>query len=243
MVARHLELSRSQRVFSASSIVAAVLLLGVCGVRIAGGVDLIQWWVLPVLVSGIAAADFGSGLVHWFADTWGRDDLPVIGRRLLVPFRLHHVNPDDLIDRPFVDCNGDVAFVTLPVLLGSLAVPLEAPWGGPAAVFLFALSGIGVMTNQIHQWAHMPTPPRLVRLLQRGSLFLGYAAHAEHHECPYDANYCITTGWCNRPLEAIGFFKRLEAAITYLTGAQPRQDDRRYEAAKLRASASPCNPS
>jgi plasmanylethanolamine desaturase len=70
-----------------------------------------------------------------------------------------------------------------------------------------------------------------VRLLQMCRLFLGHAAHAEHHNRPYAANYCITTGWCNRPLEAIGFFRRLEAAITRLTGAQPRQDDRRYEAA------------
>jgi hypothetical protein len=37
-----------------------------------------------------------SGIVHWSADTWGRDDLPVVGQRLLVPFRLHHVDPDDL---------------------------------------------------------------------------------------------------------------------------------------------------
>jgi plasmanylethanolamine desaturase len=229
VVSRHLELSRSQRVFSAISIAAALILLGVCAVRVAAGVDLLQWWVPLALVGGIAAADFGSGLVHWFADTWGRDDMPVIGRRLLVPFRLHHVHPDDLIERPFVDCNGDVAFVTTPVLIGLLAVPLGTPWGGPLAVFLLGLSGLGMMTNQIHQWAHMPSPPRPVRLLQRCGLFLGQAAHAEHHDRPYDANYCITTGWCNRPLEAIGFFRRLEAAITRLTGAQPREDDRRYE--------------
>jgi hypothetical protein len=34
---------------------------------------------------------------------------------------------------------------------------------------------------------------------------------------------------CNRPLEAIGFFRRAEVAITRLTGAAPRHDDRRYE--------------
>jgi len=59
---------------------------------------------------------------------------------------------------------------------------------------------------------------------------LGRAAHATHHDRPYDAHYCITTGWCNRPLEAIGFFRRMERAITWLTGAHPRQDDERYEA-------------
>ena len=237
MLPRHLELSRSQRAFSAISIAAALALFGLCAARIATEVHLTQWWVPLALLGGMAAADFGSGIVHWFADTWGRDDLPVIGRRLLVPFRLHHVNPDDLLERPFIDCNGDVAFVTLPVLLGLLAVPLTAPWGGPLAIFLFALCGIGMMTNQIHQWAHMPSPPRLVRLIQQCGLFLGHAAHADHHDSPYDANYCITTGWCNRPLEAIGFFRRLERAITRVTGAQPRQDDRRYEAAHAAAGA------
>ena len=229
VIPRHLELSRLQRVFSCLSIVAAFVLLVLCGFRIATGVNVVQWWLPLALVSGMAAADFASGLIHWFADTWGRDDMPVIGRRLLVPFRLHHVNPDDLTERPFVDCNGDVAFVTVPFLIGLLAVPLGTRWGGPVALFLFSLAGIGMWTNQIHQWAHMPSPPRLVRLLQTCGLFLGHRAHAEHHDRPYDVNYCITTGWCNRPLEAIGFFRRLEAAIISLTGAQPRQDDRRYE--------------
>ncbi len=234
MVTHHLELSRSQKAFSALSIVVAVGLLVMCSTRIAMSVEAFQWWVPLALVGGMAAADFGSGVIHWFADTWGRDDMPVIGRRLLVPFRVHHVNPHDLLERPFVDCNGDVAFVTVPFLAGLLAVPLQTPWGGPVAVFLLAFCGIGMMTNQIHQWAHLPSPPRIVGLFQKGGLFLGHVAHAEHHNRPYDANYCITTGWCNRPLEAIGFFRRLEAAITRLTGAQPRQDDRRYEQIVMR---------
>lgn len=191
--------------------------------------DLLQWWVPLAFVLGMASADFGSGLVHWFADTWGRDDMPIIGKRLLVPFRLHHVNPDDLTLRPFVDCNGDVAFATIPFLIGLLVIPMDSAWGPPVAVFLFALGGIGMWTNQIHQWAHLPSPPAAVHVLQRLHVILGDAAHAEHHAQPYDANYCITTGWCNRPLEAIGFFRRLEASITRLTGARPREDDRRYE--------------
>jgi plasmanylethanolamine desaturase len=231
VIPHHLELSRSQRIFSGLSIAAAVVLTGLCAVRIATHVNLFQWWTPFVFALGMATADFGSGLIHWFADTWGRDDMPVIGKRLLVPFRLHHVNPDDLTLRPFVDCNGDVAFVTIPFLIGLLAIPLEPAWGPPVAVFLSALGAVGMWTNQIHQWAHLPSPPPAVRLLQRCRLILRNAAHAEHHARPYDANYCITTGWCNRPLEAIGFFRRLEACITWLTGARPREDDRRYEAA------------
>jgi ubiquitin-conjugating enzyme E2 variant len=223
------ELTRAQLLFSGLSIVAAVLLLGALGVRIAARVDLWQWWVPLAFLGGIAAADFGSGLIHWGADTWGRDDLPVIGHRLLVPFRIHHVNPDDFTRRPFLDTNGDVAFIAAIVLAGFLALPLHPQWGGPAGVFGVAFCGIGMMTNQIHQWAHLPSPPRLVRALQACGVLLGRVEHAAHHERPYDVRYCITTGWCNRPLEAIALFRRLEAAIAWMTGKQPRRDDRRYE--------------
>jgi plasmanylethanolamine desaturase len=225
----HYETTRAQLLFAGLSIATAFLILGAFAFRIATQLDVAQWWVPLALVSGMAAADFGSGLIHWGADTWGRDDLPVIGRRLLVPFRVHHINPDDFLQRRFVDTNGDVAVLAVPVILGFLAVPLEAGWGGPIAVFGLAFCGIGMMTNQIHQWAHMLSPPLLIRVLQFCGLVLGRSEHAEHHERPYDAHYCITTGWCNGPLEAIGFFRRLEAAITRLTGARPRHDDRRYE--------------
>ena len=40
-------------------------------------------------------------------------------------------------------------------------MPLDTTWGGPVALFGLAFCGIGSMTNQIHQWAHMPVPPAL----------------------------------------------------------------------------------
>ena len=112
----HYAVTRAQFLFSGASIATAVLLFGALGVRVALGFDLWQWWVPFALAGGVAAADFGSGLVHWGADTWGRDDLPVIGHRLLVPFRVHHLNPDDFLRRRFVETNGDVAFLALPIL-------------------------------------------------------------------------------------------------------------------------------
>jgi plasmanylethanolamine desaturase len=225
----HYALTRSQLVFSAASIVVAFLMLAVVGYRIVDGIGVARWWVPLAVVAGLAAADFASGLVHWAADTWGRDDYPIIGHRLLVPFRVHHVNPDDFLRRRFVDTNGDVAFLAIPVLLALGAVPLDRGWGGPCAVAGVAFCAIGSLTNQIHQWAHMPRPPRVVRVLQAMGLLLGRAEHTRHHQRPYDCRYCITTGWCNRPLEAIGFFRVLEAAITRVTGVVPRHDDRRYE--------------
>ena len=226
----HYELTRSQFVFSLCSIVGACLLLAALATRIFVLVDVGQWWTMPALLAGVIAADFGSGVVHWAADTWGRDDLPIIGQRLLVPFRVHHVNPDDFLRRRFVDTNGDVAFIAVLVLLALLFVPLETAWGPAVVVFGFGFCAIGMMTNQIHQWAHMPSPPTLVRLLQDCGLLLGREEHATHHDHPFTAHYCITTGWCNRVLERVRFFDRCEALVSALTGAEPREDDRRYEA-------------
>jgi len=150
----------------------------------------------------------------------------VIGRRILVPFRVHHVNPDDFLRRRFLDTNGDVAAISLPLLLGLLALPLDTVGQQAFAACGFAFCVVGAMTNQIHQWAHMPSPPRAVRTLQQTGLFLRRHEHAVHHRLPYHGHYCITTGWWNGPLERIDFFRRLEAAITWFTGARPRADER-----------------
>jgi plasmanylethanolamine desaturase len=219
----------AQRVFWLASLAAAFGSLAVLGARIALTIDSTQWWVPVAFLSGILIADFGSGLVHWGADTWGRDDLPVIGPRLLVPFRVHHVNPGDFLRRNFVDTNGDVALIAILPIVALAMLPLDEPWQRVAAVGGLGLCGAGMLTNQIHQWAHMPCPPRVVRVLQGAGMILGRGGHSMHHGRPYDAHYCITTGWCNRSLDAVGFFRRLERAITRLTGARARHDDERYE--------------
>ena len=225
----HYEITRAQYVFSVVSIAAAAAALAALAIRLALHGDLSRWWTPAAVAAGFIAADLGSGLVHWAADTWGRDDLPIVGHRLLVPFRVHHINPDDFLRRTFVDTNGDVAFLAALVSLALLVFPLEGWWAGPAAVFGFAFCGLGMLTNQIHQWAHMRQPPPIVGWLQDTGAILGRTEHATHHDRPYDAHYCITTGWCNRPLEAIGVFRALETVITRLTGARPRHDDDRYE--------------
>jgi ubiquitin-conjugating enzyme E2 variant len=214
------------RLFWLLSIVSACAACATAAARVSVDVGW-SWWTMPVLALGVAAADLASGLAHWAADTWGREDLPLIGRRLLVPFRLHHVDPDDFLQRQFVDTNGDVAFLAMPVLVSVAVLPVHEAWMAGVAVFGLGFAGVGMWTNQIHQWAHMADPPRPVRLLQDARVLLGRRSHARHHQGTYDSHYCITTGWWNAPLERTGFFRRLETVVTRLTGARPRDDEQR----------------
>jgi hypothetical protein len=124
-----------------------------------------------VLLGGMITADLASGLVHWGADTWGRDELPIIGKALLVPFRVHHINPDDFARRSFVDTNGEVAAITLMVVGPLLLIPLDTGRGAAIALFGLTFCGLGMLTNQIHQWAFPPcAPTRGARAPSRAAL-------------------------------------------------------------------------
>ena len=186
---------------------------------------------IPVVAAIFAAlfaligADLLSGIVHWSADTWGSEKWPLIGPRLLRPFRLHHVNPDDLLRRDFIECNGDVAVLSTTALAVMLLVPVDSAAGRLAAVFVAALAAWMLPTNQVHQWAHQAQPRRVIRWAQDLGLILGRSRHAVHHVPPFDTQYCILTGWCNRPLAAIRFFPTLERAVTAVTGLVPRGDE------------------
>jgi Lipid desaturase domain len=61
-------------------------------------------------------ADVLSGFVHWTADTWGSETTPILGRRFIRPFRVHHLNGADIVSRSFIDLNGDVALGVTPLL-------------------------------------------------------------------------------------------------------------------------------
>jgi ubiquitin-conjugating enzyme E2 variant len=203
-------------------------------VRLVRSSVMFVWWAPVVAALAAICADLVSGLVHWTADTWGSESLPLIGRRFLLPFRVHHLNPDDFLRRDPIDCNGDVAMLNAPILAAALLTPLTMPAGRVVALALVAFAAAALPTNQVHQWAHMPSPPALIRWLQRRGVILTREAHARHHAMPYVVNYCIATGWCNRLLTAIDFFPAVERAITRLTGWQPRADEHVF-AAKLDA--------
>lgn len=197
---------------------------------------------LAVLVAGLLSAwiasDVASGVVHWLADTWGSERLPLIGPALVRPFRDHHVDPLGITRHPFVETNGNTALVSLPVLGLATVWPAPSGSGEFAVVALGGLAAWTLATNQIHKWAHAPAPPAAIVPLQRLGIVLPPAHHALHHALPNDGHYCITTGWCNGPLEAVGFFRAAERAVTASTGLVPRAY-LRVGAARLPAEGAP----
>ena len=216
--------SRASQAIELASLVAAAIALALLIVRLGPAVGLAWWLPIVVLAAGVVA-DLMSGVVHWVADTWGHESWPVIGPRLLRPFRVHHVNPADMLGRGFVDLNGDVALLALPLLATAWLLPTESRAGLAAATFFTAWAAWALPTNQVHQWAHMVRPPRAVRWLQRARVVLPPAAHRVHHASPYATHYCITTGWNNAWTARIGFFTGLERVVTRLTGLVPRADE------------------
>jgi ubiquitin-conjugating enzyme E2 variant len=194
--------------------------------RLTVAVDSALWVVLAAL-SGWLAADLLSGLVHWAFDTWGSVHTPVLGKRFIRPFREHHWDPAAMTRHDFVETSGSSCLAALPVLTASALMPLTSPSAVLGqAVLLFTALGV-LLTNQCHRWAHMPAgrAPGLVRAAQRLRLILRPEEHLKHHARPFDSHYCTASGWLNAPLQAIGFFRRLEWCVNASVRAQAKRDD------------------
>jgi hypothetical protein len=191
--------------------------------------------VLIVSVSGgLLLADFLSGTVHWFADTFGHESWPLIGQSLIRPFREHHVDPASITKHDFVETNGS-SFLLVAIAsaaLASLDLPFLAKWGlaedsllGLAAPALLFLS----ITNEIHKMAHLgeKAPAWFRKIASRGWL-LSAIKHRHHHCGNFDKHFCITTGWLNGVLDRVRFFKSLEIFIRLVSqrSGRPKYDSK-----------------
>jgi ubiquitin-conjugating enzyme E2 variant len=161
---------------------------------------------------GWLAADFTSGLVHWFADSFFEEDTPLIGPVFIQSFREHHRDPQAMARHTFLELTGNSALVLLPVAGGAAAAPLSVFLQATALTLLLALFA----TNLFHKWAHDSSIPAPVRWLQRHWLILPPAHHKRHHTLGHGSAYCVTTGWMNSIAECSGAFAALGHILVWL---------------------------
>lgn len=187
--------------------------------------------VIAAAFCGIITADFGSGIVHWGADTWGSVELPIIGKAYLRPFREHHIDPTSITRHDFFETNGDNFMLAIPMLayvtntfITKSSTEIQDEY--PICAYLFLCSIFVALTNQIHKWSHTYFDlPRWVVFLQDQHIILPRRHHRIHHVSPHETYFCITTGWLNWPLEKLRFWSTMETVIEYVTGCKPRADD------------------
>eukprot|EP00698_Gefionella_okellyi_P020563 TRINITY_DN6466_c0_g1_i1.p1 TRINITY_DN6466_c0_g1~~TRINITY_DN6466_c0_g1_i1.p1 ORF type:complete len:298 (+),score=27.79 TRINITY_DN6466_c0_g1_i1:77-895(+) len=186
--------------------------------------------VIFAFFCSLLMADFVSGFVHWFADSWGTVEWPIIGRALIRSFREHHVDPSEICNHDFFETNGDSCTLAIPFQLGIFWVNWNS--GTSTALFWYTfgvfLVFISVITNEFHKWAHSVDPPAIAKVLMKCGLILKNRDHYVHHRRPFDTYYCITNGWLNPFLSTIRFWRVLEWLVTKTTGAVPRSDDYYY---------------
>ncbi len=173
--------------------------------------------ILAAFIAGLLLADFMSGLVHWFADTWGDETWLIVGPTLIHPFRNHHVDPMSITRHDFLETNGSLLILSAL----ALALGLMADSAG-FIVFLFSLVSFVSITNQIHKFAHSFQAPVFFNWISRFGIVLSKTHHENHHSGDQTKAYCITIGLWNPLLDRIGFFFWLESFIEKTTGARPR---------------------
>jgi hypothetical protein len=167
----------------------------------------------------VLLVDFVSGLVHWLEDTFWTERTPLIGRWLVQPNVLHHVDAAAFTRRTYLENNGDLLKVGALVVAVAWSLDLLT-WH----VWLFAL--LGGHANQFHRWAHLPRrkTPALVKRLQSLGVLQSAAHHAGHHGGAMNVRYCTLTDLLNPVLDRIGFWRALERVL-----ATPRNSPRRAD--------------
>jgi ubiquitin-conjugating enzyme E2 variant len=171
------------------------------------------------ILGGWLLADFLGGVVHWWEDRVGDEAMPLIGRWVVAPNRLHHRDAMAFTRKSVLVRNWTA--LALIGLVGGACLALF----GPSVVLITALVGAAV-TVEVHYQAHLPntTPPWLrsvLRPLWDIGLVQSPAAHNRHHERP-DSNYCALTGWLNPVLTHVRLWERLEWALTAV-GLEPNR--------------------
>eukprot|EP01111_Echinosteliopsis_oligospora_P005810 TRINITY_DN1949_c1_g1_i1.p1 TRINITY_DN1949_c1_g1~~TRINITY_DN1949_c1_g1_i1.p1 ORF type:complete len:303 (+),score=62.87 TRINITY_DN1949_c1_g1_i1:326-1234(+) len=223
-----LQYTQGKRYFEITMVSAATTLFIIACLRCSLSFRLETLWVtLTATVLGMAMADFFSGIVHWAADTWGSLETPIFGQSMIRSFREHHLAPVAMTHHDFIEANGDNCMIVVPLLAISVCSPISSADTFHLFLhqFIVIMSLWIALTNQIHKWSHTYKLAWYVKMMQKYRIVITKQDHAVHHRNPFDKYYCITNGWLNPIFASIDFWKKMEAAVTYVSGCVAREDD------------------
>lgn len=162
----------------------------------------------------LLAADFITGVGHWFEDTYGLPTWPVLGKLLIVDNIHHHRSPREMAPTFWSRNYQQFALAT-----GVLVVLHFAGWLYWQAAVVVVLASFG---NETHSWCHGAAHSPLVRFLQDMGITISPVQHARHHRRPYDRTFCTLTNWVNPILDRLHFWPVLEGIIAIL-GCPPKR--------------------
>jgi ubiquitin-conjugating enzyme E2 variant len=138
---------------------------------------------LFLFVFCVLATDLISGLLHIVLDNPRSLDIALI-RVLAAGFQAHHENPSGIYQMPLYK---HLYVMHMPLtIVFFIILPFH-----DARMHLTFLS----MVFALHLM-------QMARRLQRAGILVRGTQHRIHHAPPFDKNFCIMTGICNRPLNA-----------------------------------------
>ena len=174
---------------------------------------------LLVTVFSWLMADLGSGVLHWSVDNYGNGRTPVMGG-IIAAFQGHHSAPWTITEREF---ENNVSKLCIPFGV-QVVLAMKLVFGlGPAATYFWTIFCVmEIMSQEFHKMSHMTKSEAgpVWNTLQNIGITIDRKTHAQHHVAPYDGNYCIVSGRCNKVVDESGFFRMMEHIVYKINGIE-----------------------
>ncbi len=150
-------------------------------------------------------ADLVSGLVHWWEDSFGEPDSPIIGKWIVQPNIQHHVAPAEFLKKNWWQSSWDL-------FLAGVIICVVAYYTGHFGWEVVLFSVLSANANQLHKYGHMAEHkvPWFVRIFIKAKVFQDARHHGRHHSGQKNTAYCVITPYLNPVLDKIGFWRGLE---------------------------------
>lgn len=158
----------------------------------------------------ILITDLLTGTVHWWEDAYGNPNWKYLGKSVVIPNIEHHKTPRGFFKGNFVD--RIKLSLIIAIILGIIFYFLDViNW---QVIFCLAY---GSLANEIHAITHRTDKEngKIICALQKIGLIQSRRMHGLHHTSPYDINYCVLTNYLNPILNKIGFWQKIETAISF----------------------------